>query len=111
MVYYKRHRGSPWMNSFANAETWLDAQETERLNTDSMERPKTKWAFVKFSNSQVKVVLDRQPMLGTGPLPDWLRNLTHGREMVALDTFDDNLCLWRCIAVHRRGALIGAHGQ
>ncbi|KAL9983295.1 hypothetical protein ACROYT_G005442 [Oculina patagonica] len=48
-----------------------------------------------------KVVLDRQPLLGTGPLPDWLRNLAHGRSMVALDTYRDNLCLWRCIAVHQ----------
>ena len=39
--------------------------------------------------------------MGTGPLPDWLRNLAHGLSMVALDDFQDNLCLWRCIAVHR----------
>ena len=46
-------------------------------------------------------MLDRQPLLGTGPLPDWLRNLAHSRYMLALDTYKDNLCLWRCIAVHR----------
>jgi len=48
-------------------------------------------------------VLDRQPLLGTGPLPDWLRNFARGcaGPMVALDTYQDNLCLWRCIAVHR----------
>ena len=40
-------------------------------------------------------------MLGTGPLPEWLRNLSHGRNMISLDTFQDNLCPWRCIAVHR----------
>ena len=40
--------------------------------------------------------------MGTGPLPDWLRNLARGNHaMVALDTYRDNLCLWRCIAVHR----------
>ena len=47
------------------------------------------------------VVFDRQPLLGTGPLPNWLRNLAHGRSILALDTYQDNLCLWRCIAVHR----------
>ena len=46
-------------------------------------------------------MLDRAPLLATGPLPDWLRNLAHGGSMVALDTFHDNLCLWRCIAVNR----------
>ena len=50
---------------------------------------------------EVKGVLDNQPMLGTGPLPDWLRNLAHGRKMFALDTYRDNLCLWRCVAVYQ----------
>jgi len=52
--------------------------------------------------TEVKVVHDNQPMLGTGLLPDWLRNLAHGCAMVALDTFNDNLCLWHCIAVYCR---------
>ena len=49
---------------------------------------------MKFSNIEVKAVLDNQPMLGTGPLPDWLRNLAHGRKMFSLDTFRDNMCVW-----------------
>ena len=51
----------------------------------------------------MKVLRDRQPMLGTGPLPDWLKNLARGGAgpTIALDTYRDNLCLWRCIAVHR----------
>ena len=60
----------------------------------------TKWRFLIHFAVDLKVVLDRQPLMGTGPLPDWLRNLAHGRSMVALDTYKDNLCLWRCIAVH-----------
>ena len=47
-----------------------------------------------------KGLLAGQPLLGTCPLPDLLRNLARSRAMVALDTFDDNLCLWRCIAVY-----------
>jgi len=57
--------------------------------------------FRGYSDVDVKVVLNRQPLLGIGPLPDWLRNLAHGRSMLALDTYQDNLCLWRCITVHR----------
>ena len=57
--------------------------------------------FIKFSNIEVKALLDNQPMLGTGPLPDWLRNLAHGRKMVSLDTFGNNMCVWRCIAVYQ----------
>ena len=59
--------------------------------------------FRGYSDVDVKVVLERQPLLGTGPLPNWLRNLAHGRSMLALDTYQDNLCLWRCIVVHRSG--------
>jgi len=59
--------------------------------------------FESFFNVDLKVVIDRQLLVGTGPLPDWLRNLARGRggPMVALDTYKDDLCLWRCIAVHR----------
>ena len=68
----------------------MDGQKNQRMNFGNIKRPNTKWVFVKFSNIEVKVVLDNQPMLGTGPLPDWLRNLAHSRKMVSLDTFEDN---------------------
>ena len=90
------------MNKLEEAEKWLSEKEAKRLDTDSKERPDTKWVFDSHFNVDVKVVLDRQPLMGTGPLPDWLRNLARGNHsMVALDTYRDNLCLWRCIAVHR----------
>ena len=101
MVFFKQQKGSPWINTFDEAQRWLNLQENTRLNVDSIERPNTKWIFVKFSSIEVKAVIDNQPMLGTGPLPEWLRNLSHGRNMISLDTFQDNLCLWRCIVVHR----------
>ena len=101
MVFYKQHRGSPWINNFAEAERWLNEQENNRLTLDNIKRPNTKWTFIKFSNIEVKAVIDNQPMLGTGPLPDWLRNLAHGRKMVSLDTYRDDMCLWRCVAVYK----------
>ena len=93
MVFYKQQKGSPWINNFAEAERWVNEQENNRLNLDNIERPNMKWTFVKFSNIELKPVLDNQPMLGTGPLPDWLQNLAHSRKMFSLDTFRDNLCL------------------
>ena len=101
ILFYKNAGGSPWMNRYAEAENWLREKEEARLNIDNIGSPDTKWVFRGYSDVDVKVVLDRQPLLGTGPLPDWLRNLAHGRSMLALDTYQDNLCLWRCIAVHR----------
>ena len=77
--------------------------EEERLDPANTERPDTKWIFDGYFNVDVKVVLDRQPLMGTGPLPDWLRkqaNKGQKQAMVALDTYKDNLCIWRCIAVH-----------
>ena len=92
---------SPWLNDTASAEEWLKEHERRHLDPDNLNRPNTKWEFVAFFVVDVKVVLDCQPLLGTGPLPDWLHNLAHRRAMVSLDTYQDNLCLWRCIAVRR----------
>jgi len=69
-----------------------------RLNIDKIERPNTKWSFAGWLQVEVTAVLSKQPMLGNGQLPDWLRNK---RGLFALDTYIDNLCLFRCIAVHR----------
>ena len=50
----------------------------------------------------LKVILDRQPLqIGLGRLPDWLLNK---HEVISLDNYNDNLCIFRCLAVHR-----GAH--
>ena len=103
-ITYYQNKGSPWMKTYADAEEWIKAREAVRLDPDNTERPDTKWIFESHFNVDVKVVLDRQPLMGTGPLPDWLRNLAHasrGKAMVALDSYGDNLCLWRCIAVHK----------
>lgn len=56
---------------------------------------------MKFFNFEVKVVLDSQPLLNSVPFPAWLCKIGHSHTMVALDTFNDNLCPWRCIAVFR----------
>ena len=34
-----------------------------------------------------------------GPMPHRLRSK---RCIYAIDTFDDNLCVWRCLAIHKR---------
>ena len=103
VILFYKNTGSPWINRLEEAEEWLSRQEKSRLELEGVARPNTKWVFESFFNVDLKVVLDRQPLVGTGPLPDWLRNRARGRggTMVALDTYKDNLCLWRCIAVHR----------
>ena len=97
MDWYNRELGeSPWFETLVAAREWVSRQEEARLaNPD---RPNTKWSYELTKSVYVKVILDRHPLfLGLGRLPDWLRN-KHG--VLSLDTYNDNLCLFRCIAVH-----------
>lgn len=106
ILYYKntKEARTPWFNNINNVKIWLKRKEAERLSIENIHMPDTKWMFRGFADVDLKIILAREPLLGTGPLPDWLRNLAHGargQAMVALDTYRDNLCLWRCIAVYQ----------
>ena len=101
MDWFNRELGeSPWFETLVAAREWVSRQEEARLA--NIDRPNTKWSYELTKSVYVKVILDRHPLfLGLGRLPDWLRN-KHG--VLSLDMYDDNRCLFRCIAVHR-----GAH--
>ena len=76
---------------------WVKQQEELRLQ--NQRRPNTQWQYEKTLAIYAKVILDRQPLtIGQGCLPDWLRNKTG---VISLDTYNDKLCLFRYIAVHR----------
>ena len=87
--------------SVKNACQWLIEKDARRLDMANLPRPNTKWAFQRWIQVEVKAILTEQPLLGQGPLPDWLRNK---KGLYALDAFNDNLYLFRCLAVHQ-----GAH--
>ena len=53
---------------------------------------------VVFKHVQIRLVASNEPLMGCGPLPDWLRDK---RSIYAMDTFDDNLCVWRCLATYK----------
>ena len=87
---------SPWFETLVASQEWVGRQEEARLSNTN--RPNTKWSYNFTKAVYVKVILDRHPLfLGLGRLPDWLRNK---RGVLSLDTYEDNLCLFRCIAVH-----------
>ena len=98
MDYYHRDNGtSPWFETLTAVENWVRRQEELRL--ENRQTPDTKWTYVRTKRVYVKVILDRHPLfLGLGRLPDWLRNK---RGVLSLDTYRDNRCLFRCIAVHQ----------
>ena len=101
MDWYNTDLGeSPWFETLVASREWVGRQEEARLS--NLNRPNTKWSYDFTKAVYVKVILDRHPLfLGLGRLPDWLRNK---RGVLSLDTYEDNLCLFRCIAVHQ-----GAH--
>ena len=88
---------SPLIERFADAEAWLNEKEEERLKLEKTKRPNTKWVFDHYKEVELKAIVQTAPLLGNGRLPDWLRK----QKIISLDTYEDNLCLWRCIAVHR----------
>ena len=97
MEFYNQDIGtSRWFETLAASQAWVNQQEEVRL--ENQRRPNTQWSYEKTLMVYVKVILDRHPLfLGRGCLPDWLRN-KHG--VLSLDTYQDNRCLFRCIAVH-----------
>ena len=99
MNFYNQDlESSPWFETLAASQAWVSRQEELRLEHDNQRRPNTKWVYEKTERVYVKVILDSNPLfLGLGRLPDWLRN-KHG--VLSLDTYQDNRCLFRCIAVH-----------
>ena len=98
MTYYT-NTNSPWFPKLSKTKEWLKTKEELRLQGEKIDRPDTKWVFEKHLFIDLKVVLDRQPLqIGLGRLPDWIRNK---RKVISLDNYNDNLCLFRCIAVHR----------
>ena len=101
MVYYT-NTNSPWFPKLSKTEAWLQEQEELRLQGAQIDRPNTKWVFQRHMLVDLKVILDRQPLqIGLGRLPGWIRNK---HEVLSLDNYNDNLCIFRCIAVHQ-----GAH--
>ena len=81
-----------------NKEVWSKAYLPAERTTETQGNYKGK---VIFKHVQVRLVASNEPLMGCGPLPDWLRNK---RCIYPVDTFDDNLCVWRCLAIYKRHA-------
>ena len=56
---------------------------------------------VIFKHYQIRLVASNEPLMRCGPLPDWLRDKCC---TYAIDAFDDNLCVWRCLVIYKRHA-------
>ena len=52
-----------------------------------------------FATFKVRLISLNEPLLGCGHLPNW----RHGKRFIyAIDSTDDNLCIWRCLVISER---------
>ena len=79
-----------------DSETWSKAYlaATATYNSKGVYKGR-----VLFTSVSTKIILSNEPLLGCGPLPKWLADK---KCIYAIDKINDNLCLWRCLAIHQR---------
>ena len=79
-----------------DAETWSKAYlpATATYNSKGVYEGR-----VRFTSVCTKIILLNEPLLGCGPLPKWLADK---KCVYAIDKINDNLCFWRCLAIHQR---------
>ena len=79
-----------------DAETWSKAYfpATATYNSKGVYEGR-----VRFNSVSTKIILSNEPLLGCGPLPKWLADK---KCIYAIDKINDNLCFWRCLAIHQR---------
>ena len=79
-----------------NEEVWSKAYLPAKRRTEVQGNYEGK---VVFKHVQIRLVASNEPLMGCGRLPDWLKDK---RCIYALGTFDDNLCIWRCLVIYER---------
>ena len=89
----------PWFPNLREARGWIERQETAGLENETFTRPNTKFVFAAYMSVQISVHLDNQPLhVGEGCLSEWLCTK---KSLYALDTFNNNLCVFCCLVVHK----------
>ena len=89
----------PWFPNLREARGWSERQETARLENETFTRPNAKFVFAAYMSVQISVRLDNQTLhVGEGCLSEWLCTK---KGLYALDTFNNNLCVFCCLVVHK----------
>ena len=115
IIDYSKTLSSPpgVFTSLKEIRDYIEECEQKRLDLDNEAvwskayLPATRTTKVKgsyqgkvvFKHVQIKLIASNEPLIGCGPLPEWLRKK---RCINARDTFDDNLNAWRCLALYKR---------
>lgn len=64
----------------------------------SKDRPNSKWQFSKFLSYDVKLTYLNFKIGCNINLPDFIKKK---KNIVGLEGYNDNLCFWRCLAIHK----------
>ena len=113
IVYGRTKSSTGTLASLQEIEDFIEQCEMKRLDLEdndfggkaylpaerTIETPGAYQGMVVFKHVQIKLVLSNEPLLGCSPLPDWLLKK---RCIYAVDSFDDNLCVSRCLAIYTR---------
>lgn len=112
--YKKTLNGPPGMfTSLAEIQAYIEECEQKRLDLDNEAvwskayLPATRTTNtdgnyqgkVMFKHTQIRLIASNEPLMGCGPLPEWL---SKKRCIYAVDQFEDNLCVWRCLVIYYR---------
>ena len=111
--YHKTLSGEGMFTSMKEIRDYIENCEQKRLDLENGEvwskayLPATRTiesrgayqGRVVFKHVRIKLISSNEPLMGCGPLPEWLGSK---RCIYKIDTFDDNLCVWRCLAIHNR---------
>ena len=93
MLRYMNKYGWTWITKkYLWSKAYLPATRTTEVRGNYKGK-------VVFKHVQIRLVTSNEPLMDCGPLPDWLRKK---RRIYALDKFDDNLCVWRCLVIYKQ---------
>ena len=115
--YYKMKGSVGTLSSLSDIKEFIEECERKRLDLDDNEfwskaylpherTVETLGSYegkVVFDQVQIRLVSTNEPLLGCGPLPDWLRKKRCIYAVDGRDERTDNLCVWRCLAIYSRG--------
>ena len=115
-LYHKTKSSNGTFSSLSDITAFIEECERKRLDLDdnefwskaylpaerTIETPGSYEGKVVFEHVQIKFITTNEPLLGCGPLPDWLRKKRCIYAVDGKDERTDNLCVWRCLAIYTR---------
>ena len=114
--HFKTKGSNGALTSLQEIRDFINGCEAQRLDLDdnefwskaylpaerTIETPGSYGGKVVFEHVQIKFISTNEPLLGCGPLPDWLRKKRCIYGVDGKNEQSDNLCFWRCLAIYTR---------